>query len=387
MFKMKRILDDVRVVDLTHVWFGPFCTKILANLGAEVIKIEPPWGAMDRIGRVVQFGGASPAFLYLNVDKKGMAINLKTEKGVKIFKELVKISDVVVENFSPGTMDKLGLGWETLKEVNPKIIFASLSGFGQTGPYSPRPSYASIAEALSGHTRLTGDLTDPNGPPLPTANAYGDLAPALWAALSIIAAIRYSDMTGNGQRIDVSQTDCMVALCGVDITQYLLSGLFPWEIRKKYEWAQVRGGIMKAKDGYVRVAAFGRSRDQIAKILGLEEADQEIFIEWVENRTVDEVVTKLVEMSVPVAPILHLDEVVKNPHILARGMFVEVEHPKAGKVKVANFPVKFSESPTEVREPAPLLGQHNIEILSGLLGYSKEEIIKLEKEGVTSTAK
>jgi crotonobetainyl-CoA:carnitine CoA-transferase CaiB-like acyl-CoA transferase len=187
---MKKILEDIRVVDLTHVWFGPWSTRILGMLGAEVIKIEPPWGGMVRFRPPIFGNDAGPDFLCFNTDKKGITLDLKKTKGKKAFFDLVKKSDVVVNNFMPGTMERLGIGYDTLKEFKPSIIYAALSGYGQTGPYSRRPSFAPIGEAWAGYTRLNGDMVDPEGPPLPTTDGFGDLVPGTWAALCIIAAIR-----------------------------------------------------------------------------------------------------------------------------------------------------------------------------------------------------
>jgi len=389
---MKKILGDIRVLDLTHVVFGPWCTKMLADFGAEVIKIEPPWGALDRIPeRGPMYGGASAAFQYLNLNKKGMAIDLKNPKGVSIFKELVKISDVVVENFSPGTMKRLGLGYEDLKQVKPDIIYASLSGFGQTGPYSPRPSYAPIAEAMSGHTRETGDRVDPDGPPIAMAGAMGDVAPGTMAAMSIIAAIRHRDRTGNGQVIDVAQLDCMVAYNYSNITEYLLSGKNETERRKEREELEKKmgpssqsfGGIMKTKDGWIHLAGIrAKGLDALRQKMSVKELDNETWRKYLENMTRDETVNFFVELGLPVAPILYSSEATKDPHVIARDMIKEVQHPKLGKIKVMNFPIKLSENTAEVLSAAPLLGQHNKEILVKYLGYTEDQVTPLLKEGV-----
>jgi len=388
---MKKILEDIRVLDLSHVVHGPWCTKMLAAFGAEVIKIEPPWGALGRIperGRL--YGGASAAFQDLNLNKKGMAIDLKNPKGVKIFKDLVKISDVVVENFSPGTMKKLGLDYEELRKIKPDVIYAALSGFGQTGPYSSRGCYAPIAEAYSGHLRATGDRADPDGPPLNIAGAFGDVAPGTMAAMSIIAAIRYRDKTGKGQMIDEAQLDCMVAYNYNAITTYFLSGKTEAERRKESEAiASARiGGIMKVKDGWVQVAGIrARGLDALKQKLGVEELERDVIKKLVEDMTRDEAVNFFVEVGLPVAPILYASDATKDPHINARNMFTEVVHPKLGKIKVLNFPVKLSETPGEVRSAAPLLGQHNKELLKNYLGYTQEDITLLEKEGVITSEK
>jgi len=381
---MRKALEGVRVLDLSHVWFGPFCTLLLAHMGAEVIKIEPPWGDRTRMFPPLH-KRESPTFHALNLGKKGMTLNLKHPKGKEIFKELVKISDIVVENFTPGTMKKLGLDYYTLKKIKPDIIYASLSGFGQTGPYSPRPSFYSIAESISGHAYLTGRRVDPNGPPIGSPQAYGDLGPALFAAFSIVTALFYRERTGIGQWIDVAQADCMVALVAPAIANYTITGLTEEEREKKYPRMRGPGigGFFKASDGWVTVLAGGGAFvDRINKLLGVKEVTKEMFQEWVSKRTVKEVVDTMVKLDVPVAPVLRIEQVVENEHLKARNMFVEVEHPTLGKIKVPNFPVKFSETPGRVWGPAPMLGQHNEEILTKLLHYTPEQIEALRKEGV-----
>jgi len=381
---LNKIFDDIRVLDLTDHWFGPWCTMMLADLGAEVIKIEPPWGATGRIGSGALYGGASHTFHYLNMSKKDMAINLKDPRGIEIFKELVKKSDIVIQNFSTGTMERLGLGYDVLKELNPKIIYAALTGFGQTGPYSTRGSFANIAEGMSGHTRLTGDRVDPQGPPIPMAQAYGDLGPGTMAAMSVMAAIRHRDKTGEGQMIDVAQLDCMVAL-NPAIVSYTLSGMLPWQLREKYPMANV-SGLFEVKDGWITVAGHRpKAIDELKARLGVDEITKEVIKDLAAGMTRDEAVNLLVEVGLPVAPIYDVSDTVADPHLAARGMFIEVDHPKAGRIKVPNFPVKFSGTPGEVTSSAPLLGQDNREILTEVLGYTEEQIGELEKERVIVT--
>jgi len=383
---MLGILDDIRILDLTQFYFGPFATMLLAEMGAEVIRLEPPWGGTDRLADGAIFGGSSYSFHHFNLNKKSLTLNLKSEKGVKVFKELVTISDVVAQNFRPGTMERLGLGYDVLKKLNPGIIYAALSGFGQTGPYSKRPCFAMIAEAMSGHTRLTGDKLDPHGPPVEMAQAYGDLGPGLYAAMSIIAAIRYRDRTGKGQAIDIAQLDCMVSLVPA-LTGYNLSGLRLWEIRKKYPLARGFGGLFRSRDGgWVRIASFSpRLIESLKEFLGVEEVSEKLLEDKVSSMTRDEAVSFFVEAGVPVAPIYSEPEVMDDPHLMARNMWVNLNHPTAGVVKVPNFPVKFSETPGYVGSAAPLIGEHSKEILKKLLSYSDENIRKLEKEGVIST--
>lgn len=379
---MIRPLEDIRILDLTHVWFGPWCTMMLSYLGAEVIRVEPPWGSIDRVGFGPLFGGVTYTFHHLNLNKKDLTLNLKTPEGREIFLKLVEISDVVVESFRPGTMERLGLGYQTLRAVNPRIIYAALSGFGQYGPYSRRGSYAAIAEAMSGHARLTGDRVNPKGPPIEMAQAYGDLGPGTMAAMAILAALRMRDRMGVGQMIDVSQLDCMVAY-NTAITGYLLSGLKPWEMRKKYPSRGI-GGLMRTRDGgWVRVAAYSpRTLDRLREALQVEEVTREIMEARVAQMTREEAVDFLVSAGIPVAPVYQVDEVVRDRHLWERGMFIEVEHPKAGRVRTTNFPIKFSRFSPPPASPAPLLGQNNREILIELLGYTKEDLRDLERRGV-----
>lgn len=383
---MDKILEDIRILDLTHAWFGPYCTMLLAGLGAEVIKVEPPWGALGRMGPGAMVQGTSTSFYALNLNKKDLAINLKSSEGLEVFKELVKKSDIVIQNFLPGTMERMGLGYEVLKKLNHRIIYAALSGFGQTGPYKSRPSFAPIAESMSGHLFQTGESADPEGPPLGMAGAYGDLGPALWAASSILAAIRYRDKTGKGQMLDVAQADCMVSLNTVSITSYNMTGMSMLEYREKYPQARGGiGGITKTKDGYVYIAGFRpRAIEKMKQQLGVEELTSDILKALVADMTNSGALDYLLGYGIPVAEIYSVKELVNDPHLIDRGMFTHVEHPKAGSIKVTNFPVKFSATPGEVRTATPMLGQHNEGILSTVLGYTSEQIKELEKQGIIS---
>ena len=376
-----KILEGIRVLDFSHVYFGPYTTMLLADMGADVIKVEPPWGDIARFYPPL-FGGASRVFHYLDRNKRGVTLDLKDPRGVEIALSLAERSDVIVENFSRGAMDRLGLGYEDVRRVRPDIVYASMSGFGLDGPYSDRPSFASIASALSGWYRLTGDLVDPEGPPIRPAEWHGDLDPALFGVVGILGALLHRERTGEGQVVDVSQLDCMIAQNGVPITSYLMAGLHPWEIREKYLGLRFIG-LFQASDGWVFIHTSPRMHDRLKRGTGIEELEARRQLEeWAAQRTKREIFDALVEVEVPVAPISGLEDVVEDPQVRHRGMIVELEHPEAGTVKTVNFPVKFSRTPASIRRPAPLLGQHNEEVLSELLGRSGEEIEALRREGV-----
>ena len=381
---MKMPLEDIRVVDMTHVWFGPWCTMMLADLGAEVIRIEPPWGAIDRISEGMLFGGAPYTFHHLNCNKKDLTLNLKNPEGMRLLKELIKKSDIVIQNMSVGTMEKLGLGYDELKKLNPGIIYAALSGFGQTGPYRKRNSYAMIAEAMSGHSRLTGDGVDVNGPPIEMAMAYGDLGPGSLATMAILAALRYRDKTGIGQMIDVAQLDCMVAL-NPGITGYFLSGMLMHELRKKYPTGGV-GGMFKAKDGgYVRVGAFSPSAlENLKKMLNTDEPTKEMLGEWIAARKRDEVIQIIVDNDLAVAPVYQLNDTVVDPHLASRNMFVTLDHKRAGKISTPNHPIKYTVTQPVRKTPAPLLGEHSREILINILGLTDSQVDELINQGVVA---
>jgi len=376
------MLGGIRILDFSHVYFGPYTTMILADMGAEVLKVEPPWGEIARLYPPL-YGGMSSVFLYLDRNKKGLALNLKDPRALEIVKELAKKSDVIVENFKRGTMEKLGLGYEDVKKVNPKIIYASLSGFGLDGPYRDRPSFAPIAGSFSGWYRLSGDNIDPNGPPVIPAEWHGDLDPGLYAAIAILGAIIHRERKGEGQLIDVSQLDVMIAQNGVSITRYTLSGELPWQGRGK-RLGPSTFGMFKAKDKYVYVAADPNMHERLKKAIGVEDLGEgpEVLKNWVEQHTSQEVVDAMVEASIPVAPILQIDEAINDPQVVARGVMVEIEHKTAGKIKEPQHPVKYSVTPATVRMAAPVLGEHNDEVLRELLGYTQAQCDQLRQEGV-----
>jgi formyl-CoA transferase len=324
--------------------------------------------------------GVSPYFMFVDRCKKGVTLNLKDPRGREMFMEMVKKADVVMENFSAGTMDRLDLGWEVLQGLNPGIIFASISGFGQYGPWSDRRSFDPIAQASSGYMWVMQEGINPEGPPLQAVEAIADTIPGFSALIGILAALQYRNRTGRGQRIDVAQMDAMIGV---------MQSFSFWELAQTTFRSAARSGrvgvsgLHKALDGYVMFSLpAGRITDWFKELLGVEEVTSENVGEWVGQRPVEEVVKLLAKTGVPVAPVLDLDQVKANEHAKAREMFVKVDHPTLGEVILPGFPIKFSETKGDITMPAPLLGQHNEEVYSELLGLSKEKLEELRKEGV-----
>lgn len=390
-------LEGVRVLDLTRVLAGPFCTMMLADMGAEVIKIEVPGKGDDSR----QFGpfvnGESSYYMNLNRNKKSVTLNLKG-RGRNIFLQMVKKADVVVENFRPGTMEKLGVGYDVLKEVNPGIVYACVSGFGHYGPYKDRAGYDIIAQAMSGLMSTTGW---PGGEPTRTGTAMGDVLAGLSVTIGILAALRHRDRTGQGQKVDVALVDSAVASLEIITQIYLAEGRVPERIGNRYESVYPYDSF-RAKDGSV---VIGAGNDKLWQLLCEVMGDPDLAFKpeydknfkrvqrhselkpiveaWTQSLTVDEIVDKLLEAGVPAAPIYDIPRVVSDPHIAgAREMFVEVEHPKAGKMKITGCHIKLSETKPCIRTPAPLLGQHNREVYQGLLGLSDEELAALQAESI-----
>ncbi len=398
---MESILEDIRVCDLTHVWYGPWTTMMLAEMGAEVVKVEPPWGALGRIEEYgPMYGKASSSFHHLNLNKKGMVINLKEAEGSKLIKALIAKSDIIINNFAPGTMEKLGLSYDECKEIRPDIIYAVLSGFGDTGPYRKYSSYAPIAEAIAGYARQMGDSIDPEGPPKGLVGFFGDLAPATLAAMAILGPLRFRDKTGKGQKIDCAQFDNMFAY-NTGITNYFVSGKNEVERRKEREERrkareerqkdqppnplQSIRGYIEVKDGYVMIGGMRpKAIEALKETLGVDEEEltKELVEEFIKDKTKLEAFNFFAKCGMPCAPIYYGSEATEDPHIIAREMIVEYDHPLMGKTRGINFPVKMSESPGKVTSAAPLLGQHQKEIVIDLLGYSEEEFIALYKSGV-----
>ena len=372
-------LEGIRVLDLTHVQAGPIVTLYMAGMGAEVIKVEPLWGEMSRMTPPL-VKGQSPYFLYLNRGKKDITLNLKQEEGLEILKGLVKKSDIVIENFSAGTMDRMGLGWEVLKELNPGIIYASICGFGHTGPWKDRRSFDPIAQATTGYMWLNRDDLNEPGPPILASEAIADTIPGFTCLIGILAALNYRNRTGKGQRIDVAQMDSMIAV----MRSYSFWTLADTTFRRAARKHRIGvSGLHKTQDGYVMFSLpAGRITDWFMELLDVDELKPEEVEKWVRERTTDDVVKLLEGAGVPVGPVLDLEDVLENPQAKAREMFVKVHHPAIGEMTQPGFPIKFSETKGDFSQPSPSLGEHTDDVLSEVLEFSKDKIQELKKSGI-----
>ncbi|MBI4640737.1 MAG: CoA transferase [Candidatus Tectomicrobia bacterium] len=400
---MEKALEGIRVIDLGQVIAMPYCTMLLADLGAEVIKVEE----RDQAALWLMFGPrrvedgqvkVMPSwYLYVNRNKKHMTLNLKTAKGLEILKELVKYGDVFIENFSVGTTKRLGIDYDSLKKINPKIIYASVSAFGQSGPIAHHRGYDILAQARSGYMSITGF---PDGPPTKSGQSISDYYAGLLSTISILAALRYRDATGQGQYIDIALLDSLVTCLDSASEYYTLGGQVVSRAGNRH-FATGGYGVYAAKDGYVVLALISpQIWERFCDAIGKPELKEdprlsslaarmqnpaladEIAQEWAKDKTKEEVVKILAESGVPAAPVNTIEEMVNDPQIQARNMFVEMEHPDYGKVKITGSPLKLSKTPGKVEKPAPGIGQHTEEVLTQLLGYTKEEVAKLEEEEV-----
>ena len=391
-------LGNIRILDLTRVLAGPFCTMMMADLGAEVIKIEIPRKGDDTRGYLPFIGSESAYFMNINRNKKSLELNLKNPKGKKIFFELAKQSDIVIENFKPGTMDRLGLGYENLREVNKGIIYGCISGFGHYGPYRDRPGYDLIGQAMGGMMSVTGW---PGSPPTRTGTAIADILAGQSLAFGILAALHSKIKTGEGQKVDISLVDSVVAAMETINQIYIVEKRIPGRVGNRYEFFYPYDSF-KSKDGWF-VFAVGNDQmwkrfcncmgndnlyvDNRFKSVDLRVKNHQklknIIEKWSITKKTENLVNILLEKKIPAGPIYSVDQVVNDKHIAtAREMFVEVEHPKAGKTKITGSHLRLSKDKPIIKRPAPLLGEHTEVIFKELLDYTDEEILKLKEENV-----
>lgn len=392
-------LDNIRVLDLTRVLAGPFCTMMLADMGAEVIKIEIPNKGDDTRSMGPFVNGESMYYANINRNKKGITLNLKSAEGKEIFLDMVRKADVVVENYRPGVMDRLGVGYDVLKKVNDQIIYAAVSGFGCYGPYSERPGYDIIAQAMGGLISITGEE---GGSPVRVGNAMGDVLGGLNLTIGILAAINARTVIGKGQRVDVSLVDSVVSSLETMTQRYMASGKQPMLMGNRYAAAYPYDTFM-AKDG---LFVIGCGNQKLYELLCKKVMKREDLYEdprfatnedrcknyralkkeiesWSRNFKSEELVDSILSAGVPAAPIFGLKEITENEHIAkAREMFVNIKHPIIGDMKVNGNPVKLMETKTEVKTPAPLLGADNEEVYGAMLGMDLNTLNSLKDKGV-----
>jgi formyl-CoA transferase len=391
-------LENITVLDLSRVLAGPYCGAMLGDFGARVIKIEQPGTGDDGRFYGPHENGESLYYGNLNRNKYGITLNLKDERGKELFKKLVLRADVLVENYRPGTMDKLGLGYGVLTEINPRLIYGAITGFGSYGPYAERPGYDIISQAMGGLMSVTGQEGDP---PTRAGNAMGDILGGMNMTIGILAALNARNRSGRGQYIDVALVDSVVASLEQAWQRFFSSGMLPTRHGNSYD-AIAPYDSFKARDGWLVIGCGNQKLFEIFcdKLLSRPElirderfttvplrvtnnrAFKKIVEDWLLDKTVEEAVTLILDAGIPAGPILDLAQIAGDEHIArVREMFVTIDHPVAGTIKLNGNPIKFSETRAEIKLPFPTLGQHNNEVFSEL-GYSEEEIERLRAEGV-----
>lgn len=391
-------LEGIRVVDLTRILAGPYCTMMLGDMGAEVIKIEHPKGGDDTRGWGPPFlNGVSTYFISINRNKKSLTLNLKDERGKELLRDLIRKGDVVVENFRPGTLDKLGFSWEEIHRLNPAVVFASLSGFGQTGPRKDEPGFDVVIQGEGGIMSITGE---PDGPPSKFGASIADITAGMLAAQGILLSLYHREKTGVGQMVDVGMLDGQVALLTYHANNYFGTGKLPPRRGNKHP-SITPYETYECKDGYFNLGVgndslwrrfcdamglggikedpkFAVNKDRVDNRLELQEILDAFFAE----KTVRETLETLRGAGIPCGPINNLEQVLSEPQILAREMVVDVDVPVAGPTKVTGVPIKLSETPGAVRTPPPTLGQHTEEVLESVLGMDEAQRNALREEGV-----
>ena len=380
---MTLALEGIKVLDLSRTVPGPFCTMILADMGAEVIKIEAPGYQMGMLPDQEKHA----AYDYLSRNKKSMALNLKSTEASEVFLKLANDADVIMEAFRPGVAKRLGVDYDTISKLNPGIVYCSLTGFGQDGPYRDLPGHDPNYISIGGAVGLTGDQ---EGNPVIIRAALGDIGSALHAVIGILCALMAREKTGKGQFIDISMTDSVLPFLSVSLLRYFRDSFIP-----KRGWPSTAINVWKTRDNkFVSTGliepyfwerfcrALGREdliphqRAKGEKLQEVYSAIKEAFL----TRTRDEWFQIMKDADTCVSPVLELDEVVNDPQLVSRDMFPEFDHPTEGKVKQLGMPIKLSDTPATFRSFAPLIGQHTDEILQGL-GYTDQQIKELRKSG------
>lgn len=400
---MSRPLEGITILDLTWVLSGPYASMVLCDLGADVIKVErPPWGDIARTTGPYQ-NGWSGYFFSINRGKRSMSIDLRKEEGRELFRKLAETVDVVMENFTPGTMDKLGIGPETLRARNPRLIFCSTSGFGQTGPYASRPALDIVVQGMGGIMSMTGEA---GGGPVRPGASYGDIVAGLYTAIGILAALHERNQSGLGQAIDISMLDCQVSVLENAVMRYFVTGKAPEAIGTRHPSATPFQAFPTADGHLVLALAFGEE-NQWHVLCGLLELPEliddprfetgprrharhaelePILIAAFRKRTTAEWLVDLEAAGIPSGPVNTIPEMIEDPQVRSREMIREVTHPTAGTIPIANTPLRMSRSETGIKGPPPDFGVDTGDVLGELLGLDAAAITDLEARGVVVTS-
>jgi len=391
-----RALDGIRVIDITQIMAGPYCGMLLGDMGADVVKVEPPEGEAIRHMQFELAPGVSGPFLAVNRNKRGITLDLKKPEAVAVLARLVGTADVLVENYRPGVARRLGIDYDTLREINPRLVYCSISGFGRTGPYAGRGGYDLIAQGMSGIMSATGS---PDGPPVKVGVPITDLGAGLFGVFGILCALRARRVTGRGQLVDTSLFEAGLALSAWEATEYWYTGQIPGRLGTAHR-LNAPYQAFRASDGHFTVgAANSRLWPRFCGLLGLERLVDDARFAAVGDRVKNqrelereiEAVTiahtrahwlgKCEEAGIPAGPIYSVPEALADPHAESRGMVQEYDYPGAGRVKALGNPVKLSRSPARLAKAAPRLGE-DTEALLGEIGYAAGEIDALRAAGV-----
>lgn len=385
-------LNGLKVLDLTRVLSGPYATMVLADFGANIIKIEPPKVGDDSRAFGPFVGQESAYYMSLNRNKRSMCLDFKNEKHKDVFRKLVSKVDMVVENYRPGTMEKFGLGYEELKKINPQLIYVACSGFGRSGPYARKPAYDVVVQAMGGIMSITGSE---NGEPTRVGASIGDIVAGIFSVIGALLALIHKQKTGEGQLVDVSMMDCQVAILENAVARYVTTGIIPKPLGNRHP-SITPFCSFTAKDGSIIVGA-GNDRlwVKLCNILNRPDllvderfasnplrtnnvaALHQILNEELQKETVAEWMEKLEGAGVPCAPINNVKNLIEDPQLKEREMFVEVEHPIAGKLKMPGIPIKMSVTPGEIKTPAPILNHDLYSILYDLMAGTKILLMKI----------
>ena len=396
--EQKNVLSGVTVLDLTRVLAGPYCGMLLADMGATVITIERPKVGDDSRPMGPFQNGESVYYMNFNRGKLGCTLDLKAPEGKEVFKQMVRKADIVIENYRPGTMEKLGLGYDVLREINPKIVYGAVSGFGHTGPYSHRAGYDIVGQAMGGLMSTTGW---PGGEPTRTGTPMGDVLGGLNLTIGVLAALLKAKATGRGDKVDVALVDSVVSSMTNINMIYLSEGRIPQRIGNRYESTYPYDSFKTSDSSVIIGAGNDKLYDKLCDLMGRpelktdprflkvsdrvknHEAMKEIIEAWSVNYTVDELSDMLNAAGIPGCPINTIDRVVADPQIAGdRNMFPEVDHPVGGKMRLTGNALKFTNEDTTPTVPAPVLGQDNEKVYCGFLGLSQEQYSQLQASGI-----